>query len=238
MFQINPLYELSIKERSFQRILEDMSNYIMIPAEDQRIKLEGLEPKVVRLTQFPIITNLNWRDFHEELSKHERLMPHLVDRLNSLFLLLSEKKIFDGNGKELDIIVRDKLRRTYLSDMREYLSTSFERKEDGLLYVSHGYLFKQGDFTPEYTSKLEKEVLLKDCIVNLTSESFNSQGISVNKSNSQSYKAGENIYYYHPIKGKVARLGAVAGWSSLDCDGDPSVSDVGLGACAKILGDI
>ena len=235
MLQIHPAYDIPPEER-LGRILEDMSNYIMIPIEDQAIKLEGLKPQVVRLTQFSVVTNLGWRDFHEKLNEYKKLIPNQVDRLNTLFLLLSDKKIYDGNGNKLDNAVKNKLRDTYLYNVWECLSTSFSQEEQGLL-VNHGYSFKKDNFTPEYCGKLEK-VLLRKCLVDLTPESFNSQGLPIRESKEQDYKAGENIYYSYPVEGRVAGLGAGADRSSLYCDRVSSNSYVSLGACAKILGNI
>src|SRR3989338_9505335 len=59
-----------------------------------------------------------------------------------------------------------------------------------------------------------EDCLREDCYVDLE---FNLQGLPVRRSSTQSYKQGENIYYYHPRDEKVVRFSAFSVWVNLDC---------------------
>jgi hypothetical protein len=74
--------------------------------------------------------------------------------------------------------------------------------------------------------------LNEDCYINLD---FNSQGLAKSKHQEQSYKQGENIYFYFPRNGAVAGFGASSDRANLSCYGDASDTDPALGvfACAE-----
>ena len=72
----------------------------------------------------------------------------------------------------------------------------------------------------------------EDCFVALN---FNSHGFPVQKAAQQEYNAGENVYFYHPCDGCVARFLASSVGAYLDCDWGPTDADPSLGvfACAE-----
>ena len=80
-------------------------------------------------------------------------------------------------------------------------------------------------------ARLEQCVSEK-CFIDST---FNSQGLPVNKSQNQSYIQGQNVYFWIPVKDKVARFGADSGRAGLYCDWDPADSNASLGVftCAE-----
>ena len=88
------------------------------------------------------------------------------------------------------------------------------------------------------TSSKNVEVDLKcrirqDKLVGLA---FNDQGFPELESQETSYKAGQNIYFYHPRNNTVARFSADSDWADLGCGGDPSDRDASLGVLACAAG--
>ena len=77
-----------------------------------------------------------------------------------------------------------------------------------------------------------EQCVMEDCFVDLE---FNKQGFPVKKSSEQKYEQGKNIKFWYPRKHSVARFGANSVRANLNCYGDPSNSDEGLGVfdCAK-----
>ena len=83
------------------------------------------------------------------------------------------------------------------------------------------------------STKLPLEACLReDAYVDLK---FNSQGLATTKSATQNYSLGNNIQFYHPRDGAVARFVANSVRARLDCNGDPAYSHAGLGvfSCAE-----
>jgi len=68
-----------------------------------------------------------------------------------------------------------------------------------------------------------------------TGLSFNNQGLPVSASPLSQYTQGQNIYFYQPVKDRVARFYAYSGGAGLYCDGGPrgSSSVLGVLACAE-----
>ncbi|MDO8556037.1 MAG: hypothetical protein Q7R96_02580 [Nanoarchaeota archaeon] len=72
--------------------------------------------------------------------------------------------------------------------------------------------------------------LMEDCWADF--DSANKQGLLTRKSSDNTYKQGNNIYFWYPREGAVARFGAVSDGAGLGCDGGPSDSNDGLGVRA------
>ena len=72
----------------------------------------------------------------------------------------------------------------------------------------------------------------EDCYVGLN---FNSQNLPTTKSSVQDYSQGNNIYFRHPLDGKVAWFDADSVGALLSCGGDPAVaySSLGVFPCAE-----
>ena len=89
---------------------------------------------------------------------------------------------------------------------------------------------------PDGDFETRKEPLLqclsKDAYAEIV---FNSQGFPTQKSRKQEYKQGENLYYWKPVNGRVARFYADSDRVDLNCDRDPGNSNSALGVflCAE-----
>ncbi len=83
------------------------------------------------------------------------------------------------------------------------------------------------------TSSRLESCLNEDVLATLD---INGQGLSTIKAHKNKYKARENIFFYKPRDGRVARFGANSDGARLGCgSGDPDDRDDGLGvfACAE-----
>ncbi len=255
MVQITEAYELPIGER-LERILEDKSNYFMIPVENQVVRSKGLEPKIVRLTKFPVIDiGYNGDDSlsmieraHSVLSRYGNLISSQTDALNALFLLLSDKKIFDGNGHELKSNEGERILDYYLSITNELLNTVFKQHHSlsDLFVLEHDHLSQKG----KYEDIIEvNNILMESCYIDLNPENFNHHGLPLKNSKSkiQEYKRGENIKYVAYIppieniisskKTSVARIKNSKGEAILDLNEINNNSRISQ-VRAKLLGDI
>src|SRR3989344_4990651 len=93
---------------------------------------------------------------------------------------------------------------------------------------NHKTAQKGKDNSLEGITETLKDCIREDCFVDLE---FNKQGLPTRRSQDQTYKQGENIYYCHPRNGAIARFGG----AYLDCDGYLGGSDPSLGVfvCAE-----
>jgi len=235
---VNPKYKLPI-EKGIKIILADKSNYIRIPEDDIAVG----EKKQLTLTNFPVISNLNWEDFHKALSKYERGVPSSVDRLNLHILLSSGKPVYDGNKNQIRHDKLEEIKRVALTDCREHTSTRFSSGKNGLI-VNHSHIIDEnGTLRPLYSKPLEDCVMENRVIVEL--RSFNSQGFPTKKSEVAKYVKGGSIVYLCPAEGAVARFVVDTGRASLNCNWNPSywgflnrVGTDGYNVRAKSLEDI
>jgi len=116
---------------------------------------------------------------------------------------------------------------------------------DGWVYLNQGYIggngfrelsiermvdYKDDEFVKE-TEPLKECLWENDVLIDLDPENFNHQGLPKPKAKSkvQEFKKGENVYFFHPVDGAVARFGAISGGAYLYCYRDPRSSNVALG---------
>lgn len=77
-----------------------------------------------------------------------------------------------------------------------------------------------------------EECLMENCYADIN---FNSQGLATKKFKTQSYKHGENLYFWYPREGCVARFRAYSDRSDLLCVRYPSSLNASLGVFASFL---
>ena len=207
----------------------DRTQYIQIPQKNVLIR-KGEEHK-----------GLNWEQTIYALGENGLYMPspaifmqHFMNVKNA-----SEGKfiLYDGNNKPID--------KPEAKDIWEYLTTGHR----GGCWTWFDAFFKQDGNNPIYMETNHRVVgsgnskKLSSKRVNLDSHvsensyvtlNFNKDGLLTAKSSLNKYKQGENIYFYSPVKDKVARFYSNSGRAFLNCSGDPSVTDSSLGvfACA------
>ena len=236
-YTINPIFEKTIEER-LAGIIENNSNYFMIPPEHQVIyPVELGEKEKIKIMQYPTIFGLNWEGVHKVFNEHGAYVSSQIDALNAIFLLLSNNKIFDGNGRNISE-KRDNILEGFIGGGWEYLSTKFTKNENELI-VNHNYFInEEGKLIPKYSKPIEDNVLSGDHIlIDLNPKSFNDQGMPIIKSESENYQKRKNIFYFKPLENGVARLYAYFVRDYLDCSGDPASSVGGFGARAKFMGE-
>ena len=94
-------------------------------------------------------------------------------------------------------------------------------------YINTKHIIKEGKFFHRKSELLE-ECLMEDDFVD--ADSFNRQGMPTRKSRKQ------DIDYWYPVDGSVARFGAGADGAGLDCFRGADYSDAALGVLrAKFL---
>jgi hypothetical protein len=188
--------------------------------------------------------NLDWQGSHFKLAENGLYMP-IPDKFMKYFLSVQRATqgditLYDANNNPIPRDEVEELWNYYSSTERgdkgvcwTWLDAKFEQTDKGFyLLANHRVIAKngekilQGDKQPLLESRLNE-----DCYTNLE---FNAQGLPTKKSTKTDYVQGDNIRYWHPRNGKVARFGAGSDWAILCCDRDPGNSSSWLGvfACA------
>jgi len=167
-----------------------------------------------------------WNQTHEILQKDNKFMPSIYHFTEYLNYLKNDHEDRDEAETILDDILKT-------GDWRaEWLDAKFEKKKDGL-YLLSDHRIENKKLIAKSEQPLEKCVM-EDCYVNFD---FNSQGLPVSKSKSQSYEQGENIKFWCPEhSGRVAwfYVGSDnAGLSCYDDVPDSSGDNLGVFPCAE-----
>ena len=187
------------------------------------------------ITRREILKGKTWNKNHFALAEEGLFMPP-----PNLFMLHYSKVrdaaqgkliLYDGNK---DAILRveaediwNSLSSQYRGGCWTWLDAKF-KKINGVLHINYNHGFVDGELQPQKTEKLE-DCVNEDCFVDLI---FNNQGLPIQKSKKQKYQQGNNIYFYHPKNGSVARFFAGLGGAVLDCYGDPGDSGPAIGVFA------
>jgi len=210
--------------------------------------ITGLNGNKVSISkfEFPGLNNLNWEETHFKLNENglymptpEIFMPYFRMVLNTYH---NKGKLYDLSGKE---IPRKELKDIYLHLTKDHIAAYEDEggdqkgawtwlnakfiEEDKEWYLEKARV--QGDGLKYERTPLEAHIR-DDCYVDLK---FNSQGIPTNRSKTQEYKQGKNIYFYYPLNGAVVRFSANSGRVGLNCFRNPwySNSSFGVFACAE-----
>jgi len=200
----------------------DPSEYVRIPSTDILI---------ARKEKFQ---NLNWEDTHYKLAENGLFMPApaLFIKYFSDVISAREKKlkIYDGNNKELS---KDEIQKlyNYLTEKQSWhgswLDAKFVKMGSNLeLETEHKVILNKGKKELQGKRYPLEKCLTEDCFAELK---FNKQGLAVEKSKKQDYKQGENIYFWYPREGQVARFGANSDRANLNCNRNPTNTNSVLG---------
>ena len=120
----------------------------------------------------------------------------------------------------------------------EWLNVKFSKKPYNFLIglsnqhlITYDKIMDNGD-VKQVTEELDQDTLMQDKLISLEEwlKNPNSQGLP-----GKSISDG-NLYFYHPKDNSVARFDAYSSRASLDCFGNPSYSNSGLGVrfCRKV----
>jgi len=218
------------------------SYYIQIPGTDILIaKEETLKVE-------------NWENTHYKLAENGLFMPSpaifMTYFVNVMDAAQGNLTLHDENNNPIS--------RDEAEDLWKYLSTShrggcctwldakFYREKRKWLFVKKGewkIAYDHGTqwgsngnniLVPQKTERLES-TLHGECYVNLD---FDRQGLPKSQSAHQKYKQRENICFWPPRVGRVARFIGNYPDAGLSCDANPSIysSDIGVFACAEKSG--
>ncbi|MBI2507428.1 hypothetical protein HYV89_00570 [Candidatus Woesearchaeota archaeon] len=183
--------------------------------------------------------NKDWADTHYALAENGLFMP--------------SPKIFMPYFVQVRDAVQGKIK-LYTADNREvprdeaeelwkYLSTSHKggcwtwldakfSQENNAWKMTHTHKVIQKGKELKGKAETLESCIREDGFVGLD---FNSQGLPIKKSSLSKYKQGENIQYWHPRNGTVARFDAESGRVGLSCFWNPRYSNPALGvfSCAE-----
>jgi len=138
--------------------------------------------------------------------------------------------LYDGKGRRITRKDAEKLAHLLTKDCVVWLDAQFHDSKEGM-QIAYSRI-KDASTIEEVTEALQlKKNIHGGRLVDMV---FNEQGMPVRNSRKQEFDAKNNIYFYFPSDGSVARFSAVANWAVLDCDWDrqDSYSALGLFACA------
>ena len=169
------------------------------------------------------LQGLNWSDTHKKiLSEGLGRMP----TPNETWDLIKYAKT-NLNNSGLRTIYDDILKTTPQNTWHgEWQNAKFS-KDQGITYVQRVIsLDKRGELVYSNREKLD-DCLMEDCWAEFNSS--NKQGLLTRKHSSSSYAQGDNIYFWFPREGGVARFVANSDGAVLDCFRYPSYSYSVLG---------
>ena len=164
----------------------------------------------------------DWNQAHQAL--HQQQASMLTIRQFVDFLAhLKARKVYDGTGSKVAKADIKQLLEDILAQRApwraEWLDALFT-EDNGIWKIKYGHQEKKGKLVARYHEPLEA-CIREDCYVNLFSA--NKQGLPTRKVSKQ------EIYYWQPGNGTVARFLADSGRVDLYCYGDRRSSVAALG---------
>ena len=214
------------------------SDYLQIPGTNT----------IISKFELPDYNNLNWKDTHFKLYEKGLYMPtpaiFMPHFLNVIDAYKNKTRLFDAAGNSLSDSEREDIFRHLTTNhiaayqggqtgAWAWLDALFEEQGEAMK-MNTNHRVVNGELKPQKTQDLE-DYIKKECYIELE---FNSQGFPTRESSSQNYVQGQNIYFWHPKNGSVARFNAGSDWAYLYCSGGPGDvgSSLGVFGCAFGLG--
>lgn len=218
----------------------DASKYIQVGTN-------GLNGNPVVISPFELVGhgNLDYEKVHFKLAESGLYMPtpriFMTHFSNVVDAFKSKKKLIYADGSEVP--------KDVVEDMYKHLTINHKAIYGGNAGAWTWLNARFVNGTGFNGMDLETVVEVKNNKLKITKEklessigqnsfvdiSFNNQGLAKKPSGNQAYSQGNNIYFWTPIKDKVARFVAVSGWAFLSCYRNPSDagSDLGVFGCAE-----
>ncbi|MDD5649480.1 MAG: hypothetical protein PHF86_03555 [Candidatus Nanoarchaeia archaeon] len=217
-----------------------------------QLDMFGLYGKQVIISKFeiPKANNKNYEDTHRFVLDQGLYIPTPVIFINFLSKVIEayNKKIelFDGQGNKIQ---EKEINDMYLHLTKDHISSyNVKGKEGAWTWLNARFIKGQfndldletviGINNNQLQTKKESlsRYLNETCYVDLNPH-FNHQGLPKQeaKSSNQEYKQGKNVYFWKPIKDRVAGFNAFSGGADLYCNWNPHGTDVALGVytCAE-----
>ena len=236
---IEGAYENYLERAKEKKEPEEKESLLFIPANINRQDYIKIPNTDVVIARQETEKGKDWEATRYALADNGLFMPTI-----SLFMPYYINVRDAAQGKATLYTADNKqIPRNEAEELWKYISTDYKRgcwtwldakfsQENNLWKITYDHKVAQkGKKLEGKTNNLE-DCIRQDCFVNLE---FNSQGLPIKKSSSNVYKQGENIYYYPPRNGAVARFWADSVWAYLSCYWGPQDSDASLGvfSCAE-----
>src|SRR3989344_521272 len=185
--------------------------------------------------------NLNYENAHKQVLKRG-LNSHTPKEFMAFHNYIidcykNKKTIFDAAGNNLPDKIRDGLYTQLTSKCWTWLNGKFNISENKKTIEYIKGLDSNNNFITK-TEDLE-DCLMQDCYIDFTK--LTKQGLALIKYQNKNFSRGENIHFYYPRNGQVARFDAVSGRADLVCGRGPSSADSSLGVrpCkAELAGEV
>ncbi|MFH1376708.1 MAG: hypothetical protein ABIH25_03665 [Candidatus Woesearchaeota archaeon] len=210
-------------------LIKDRRNFIYVPQTNRFVNYNQAFNDLTLEESIRKAKNLGF-----SILQLSTLIPHLInlrdategkitlyDGLGTSIPKSKSKEIFDKYfpfcGKGLDIIL----------DVYFQKGTGFKNLE--LVANSRPIFTEKRNGFQRDVIPLEECLMENNILVDLTPESFNSQGFPIKKSKIKTYERGKNVYYWHPIENSSVWFSTEVGGSSINCERDINTSDSILG---------
>jgi len=180
----------------------------------------------------------DWYNQNKELLSNGYLMSNVLEGM-TLFQNIVEsykdnkKVLFDSAGNSIKKGIIDDLYKFLTSDYNIgswYNMNALFENRNGIWIMKEAINY---DKPKDELIFQEKQIIVpitKDCYVNFNN--LTAEGFPKEKHSNKTYAQGENIHYWYPRNGCVARFLADSVRANLDCDWDPSNTDSSLGVHA------
>lgn len=237
--------EKAEKEKADDKIIEPKAQVIRTRANinpSDYIQIPGTSSLISKSESYK---GKKWDETHYVLAENGLYMPtpslFMMHFLNVRNAIQKNTSLYDGNSNQIPMNEAEDLWKYlasgHMGGCWTWLDSKFIEGAGALgldIITNHKVVINGLSKSLAGKIRMPLETCIQEyCFIDL--DSINSQGLPAIKSPSQEYKQGQSIYFWHPIKDRVAWFVANSDGADLDCDGDPSDSDSSLGVflCAE-----
>ena len=229
-FGLNPVeYKPEISKPTIADIVK--SDYIKLGIKN--IEKNFDENKGFNIAINPTEQNQNWEQ--QNISLLEKGLDMSIPKefmafYNSvLYAYQNNKPLFDAGGNEVKRDVVEQLYNNLTSKEWTNLNMRFEENNNGIWTIKEAVGLDENK-NLIYNEKRISVPISEGCYVN--PKVLTTDGIPRKKLKNQSFKRGENIYFWSPVKGRVVGFFADVDRAILSCGWSPSDRDSILGVRA------
>ncbi len=241
--KVDGAYERYMEKAKEAKEPEMTANPLLITANIKKQDYIKLPDTSIVIARQETEKGKNWADSHYILAENGLFMPtpylFMLHFMNVKEAAKGKMVLHDASGAPIPRDEAEDLYKYFTSGHRggcwTWLDAKFSEDNNAWeIAYNHKVAQKGKGKTLEGKTKTLESCIREDGYVNLD---FNSQGLPIKKFKKQEYEQGENIRYWHPRNGAVARFGAGSGGAGLYCDWDPGDSDSSLGvfSCAEAV---
>ena len=203
-------------------LLLNLEDYIIIPENKKHSDILIYINKPFNRS----LLGKNWYEAHETLQEYNHFMPNMIEFLDLVKLLKSNKKIYNGKGRVTNskniadevLTKREPLRGTWLD--------AYFAEVNETMHIFYDHRKVHGKLMPMKSEPLEK-CIRRECYASLLYT--NEQGLPIITASK------EETHFYPPEDNSVAGFEANSDGVWLGCNGNPRYSNPGLGVYAARL---